>query len=289
MSIIRTLAAVAIASVIATASISAQGNSASAPGKNKDKSSQGGNAATNATSSPATSVSPTSAPSSSATRSVYFGSWLDDASVMEPGSVWVGLSSAYWRANASQQVDAPVMLAAAGISPRVQIGGSVPFYHFRDPDGLTASGVGTLSLYGKLVAIEPSAQHRVGLAFAPLIEVVPGADRRVGWAFPVNVETRVHRMRLYGSTGFFSRGSAFGTAAIEAPVGSHAAVTANFGEAFGGDGQRQTDVGAGIAYFATRTSGVFATVGRTFASNTLSPGGLSFGGGVSFLLPSTTP
>ena len=72
----------------------AQGRSDAAPGKAKDKapskqtrSSQSGRA------SPATATSSTSAPIASANSVVYYGSWLDDASIVEPRDVWIGLAS----------------------------------------------------------------------------------------------------------------------------------------------------------------------------------------------------
>src|SRR5207247_1945616 len=119
---VRTIGITLLCAVVATAA-AAQGNSGSAPGQQKDKSSHGGAAAAAAGSaSPATSVSSTSAPATSGSSALYYGSWLDDASTMTPGSAWMGLSTAYWKSNTGRQLDAPVMMGAIGVSPRTQIG-----------------------------------------------------------------------------------------------------------------------------------------------------------------------
>jgi hypothetical protein len=99
----------------------AQGKSGSAPEKN-----HGGGAAAAAagTLSPATSTRATAAPSTSASSALYYGSWLDDASIMAPGSGWLGASTALWKASTGRQIDAPVMMGAIGLARRAQIGGS---------------------------------------------------------------------------------------------------------------------------------------------------------------------
>src|SRR5205085_12658154 len=165
-----------------------------------------------------------------------------------PRTIWAGASTAYWKAAGARQVDAPILMVAAGVTRGVQIGGSVPIYHFRDQSGLADSGVGTVSMYGKVRLIDPAVSRRAGLAIAPLVEVTPGASTgRVGWALPVNVEARAERFRVYGSAGYFSRGSIFGSAAIEVPAGRRASVTGNFGQSHA-SGTHQTSVGLGLSF-----------------------------------------
>src|SRR6186997_499495 len=156
-----------------SSSAAAQGKSESAPGQARRTSNPGAAAAAAATVSPATATASTSAPAASANSALYFGSWLDDASMMAPRTLWLGVATAYWKAETARQVDAPIVMGALGISPRAQIGASLPVYHFRDETGLADSGVGTVSVYGKVMLLDPASQRRVGVAVAPLVEVVP--------------------------------------------------------------------------------------------------------------------
>ena len=205
----------------------AQGRSDSAPGKTKDKSAKSPSTGSSGSSrasqsglaSPITSTTSTSAPAASANSVVYYGSWLDDASIVAPGDVWVGLATGYWRGDSNRQIDAPVMSAAVGITPRVQAGGSASFYHFRDADGISENGFGMFSLYGKFqIADAARAPNAIGVAVTPLIELSPGSEAPVGWALPVNLETHRGDARIYGSAGYFSRGSLFGTIGVDIPA-----------------------------------------------------------------------
>jgi hypothetical protein len=274
---VRAIVAAALAALVCLAATTAQAQGNSGSGKKpKPTGGHGG-----ATVSPATSASAAAAPSASATGTLYYGSWLDDASIMVPGSAWIGASTAYWKATTGRQIDAPVLMAALGLSPRVQIGGSLPIYHFRDPNGLSANGVGTTSFYGKVMLLDPSAAGGLGVAVAPLVEIAPQSDQRFGWALPVNIEARAHRVRIYGSTGYFSRGSVFGTLAAEIPAGRRMTLTSNFGQSYA-SGFHQTDIGVGLAVSASPKTSVFVNLGHTLTSDPAAAGGISFGGGVAF-------
>lgn len=293
--------------LVAGGPASAQGRSDSAPGQTKDKST--GNGTTKQTrpagappsastqsspalssqsgiASPVTATASTSAPAAAANAVVYYGSWLDDASIVEPGDVWVGLATGYWRGASNRQFDVPVVSAAIGINRRFQAGGSMSFYHFRDPEGLSESGMGTFSAYGKFQILDPlRAENAIGVAVTPLVEVSPGGDDRFGWALPVNIETHRGDLRLYGSAGYFSRGSVFGTIGADIPVGSRMAISANFGQSYARAGTHQTSFGAGLSLGLSGTSGMYVGVGQTFMPAEIGPGGASIAGGISFLLP----
>jgi len=280
---VSTFAGVALICVTSAAPARAQGNSGSAPGQIKKNPNAGAAAAAAATASPATAAAATSAPSSSPNNVLYYGSWLDDASVMAPGTYWMGASTAYWRSDAAHQVDAPVLMGAAGVTTRTQVGASLPIYHFQDQTGFSAGGVGTVSVYGKVMLLDPAAGHRVGLAVAPLIEAAPGAARPFGWALPVNLEARAARFRAYGSAGYFSRGSIFGALAVEVPTSPRTAVTGSFGESHAA-GATQTSMGVSLSFSAAPTTGLFVSLSHSSAASTLSNGGISIGGGISVLL-----
>jgi hypothetical protein len=271
----------------------AQGRSDDAPGKTKTKTSGGSGssggssrASQSGLASPATSTNSTSAPAASANSVVYYGSWLDDASMVAPGDVWVGVATGYWRGDSNRQIDAPVASVAVGLTPRLQAGGSASFYHFRDADGISEKGFGSFSLYGKFLVADPMrAPNAIGVAVTPLLELSPGSDAPVGWALPVNLETHRGELRVYGSAGYFSRGSIFGTVAADIPLTSSIFLNGTFGQSYARAGTRQTSIGIGASIGLTATSGLFVGVGQTFMPVDVGPGGASIAGGMSFLLP----
>ena len=278
----RLVFALAFALCVAAGPASAQGRSDTAPGKTKTKS----RASESGLASPVTAVTPTSAPAAAANAVAYYGSWLDDASLVEPGDVWVGLATGYWRGDSNRQIDAPVVSAAVGITPRMQAGGSASFYHFRDATGISENGFGSFSLYGKVLIADPlRAPNAIGVAVTPLLELSPGTDAPVGWALPVNLETRRGDLRLYGSAGYFSRGSMFGTVGADIPVASAVVINGTFGLSYASAGTHQASFGAGVSMGLTPTSGIFVGLGRTQMPSASGPGGLSLAGGISFLLP----
>ena len=168
----------------------------------------------------------------------------------------------------------------------MQAGGSFSFYHFRDAEGLSEAGPGSMSMYGKFVILDPATSSRsVGLAITPLVEFSPGSSDQMGWALPINVETRRGNTRIYGSAGYFSRGSTFATAGVDVPVTSRASLFASFGQSYASAGTHQTSFGFGGFLTVTATSGIFVGLGQTLVPAEIGPGGLSLGGGVSFLLP----
>lgn len=278
----RLVLALAFALCVAAGPASAQGRSDSAPGKTKNKS----RATESGLASPVTATAPTSAPAAAANAVAYYGSWLDDASVVAPGDVWIGLATGYWRGDSNRQIDAPVASAAVGITPRLQAGGSASFYHFRAADGVSENGLGNFSVYGKFLIADPlRAPNALGVAVTPLLELSPGSDAPVGWALPVNLETRRGDLRLYGSAGYFSRGSMFGTVGADVPITPVLAINGTFGLSYASAGTHQTSFGVGAAMGLTPTSGVFVGLGHTRLPAASGPGGLSVAGGISFLLP----
>ena len=57
-----------------------------------------------------------------------FGSWLDDASVMEVGSGFVSIGFGVFRTPVYREVDLPTIDSGVAIHRRVQLGMSVPYY-----------------------------------------------------------------------------------------------------------------------------------------------------------------
>jgi hypothetical protein len=279
VSVVQSSLAILFCVSIATSSVAAQGRSDSAPGKNKSKASESGIPASSSAS------TATSTPASSPSTVIYYGSWLDDASIAPPGGAWIGLSTGYWRADVLRQFDAPVISGVVGLNRRLQIGGSVPIYHFNDGAGVSETGIGNIAVYGKALFVDAEKNpSRIGIAVAPLVEISTNPGSRIGWALPVNVEVRRDRVRWYGSGGYFSRGSVFGSVAAEVPVGERAAITGTFGQSYANAGSHQTSLGVSIGLSVSGATSVYAGLGKTLQPVAAGPSGVSIAGGASFLL-----
>src|SRR6185503_15116866 len=129
----------AVASLAAGVAVSLLLNTpAFAQGKSQDHGKGGGNGAAassgknaggkggDVVSSP--SQTPLAAPASvtSATSAATPFAWIDNANLMAPGAVWIGMSAVRWQNAGVSEISFPVVDAAVGLNPRVQLGASVP-------------------------------------------------------------------------------------------------------------------------------------------------------------------
>jgi hypothetical protein len=225
-------------------------------------------------------------------RQQTFGTWLDNADINAPGESWMSLAATYWRSSSLREVDVPSFGASVGVTPRAQLSVTVPYYYVTDPTGATFHGVGATYLTGKF-ALAPDTRVRV--AVSPTLEVLSwtAADlgvHRVNVVLPVSVQSEIGGTRVYGSTGYFSRGSVFGAGAVEYGAGSRATLVATLSDSYSvksdpvSDAQRiarhRTDASGGVYVAATPGVVLFATVGRTISPVTETSGRLSFTGGM---------
>ena len=223
-----------------------------------------------------------------------FGSWLDDASMIGEGQGVVSFGFGYWKTPDYREFDLPSLDWSVGLSPRVQFGFSVPFYHAGVPGGAVARGFGDMYLTTKIQLRDPSA-HGVGFAVVPLIEVLSYAPRpdasRVGWAIPGTVEIQRTGWRAFGTAGYFSRGAVFASGAIEAALTDRAWVTGTISRSHSleddalsealGLSPTRTDVTVGATAAITPALSVFGTVGRTISRADANSASLFFTSGVS--------
>ena len=233
-----------------------------------------------------------------------FGAWLDDASVMAPGSGSLTLSVAYWRTPAYREFDVPVVDGGLGLSRRVQFGFSVPYYHANEPGGPIARGVGDLYFTTKIQLREPSStDRRLGFSVTPLLEVLsfaPGPDRsRVSWALPANVEWQGDGWRAYGSGGYFSRGAVFGSGALEIALSDSAWFTGSISESYSlehddlstalGLARLRIDVSGGAGLSLSPNLAIFGVVGRTISKQDVNSATFFFTSGVSVSFAARPP
>jgi len=272
--------AVAIAVAVAPSMAYAQGNG---HGHANGHAKQGG-----VTAGSGSSATPLPA-SGAATRN--FGVWLDDASVAAPGGGWMSVSFGYFKTDVFHEFDAPVADAGVGLNKRAHFGFSIPFYNLSVPGAASSHGLGDLFLHSKIQMRDPSTGF--GYAFVPVVEVASGAQtdgqQRVHWALPVSMEMQRRDWRVYGATGYFSRGSLFASAALERAVGS-AVISGVLTHSYSlkqdaaldalGVGTKRTDAAIGFGYPIVNAASAYVTVGRTLSS--IAEGGttLSLTGGI---------
>lgn len=228
-----------------------------------------------------------------------FGSWLDDASTSYQGESYASIGIGYWRLAESSQVNAPMLGMGWGVSDRMQVSASVPFYH-NSYGGVTSSGLDDVYLGAKYTLIDPTLTlSEFGLAVNPVVEVLSAGnpDGRVHFALPVNVELRRQPFRVYGSGGYFTRGSVFAGGALEW-TGSRMILTGSLTQSYSiksdatldsmGVGRRNVNVSGAVALPVTDRMATYVNVGRTLTP--IEEGGtkLAVSGGVSIRFSALT-
>ncbi len=223
-----------------------------------------------------------------------FGSWLDDATVLDPGAGYVTIGLSYWRTPSFNEFDFPVMDGGLALNRRVQFGMSAPIYHAGEPGAPVARGLGDVFLSMKVQLKEPSPRG-AGFAVTPVLEVLsaplPDGGGRVHWGIPVSMELQRDGWRAYGSAGYFSRGAIFASAAIEVAVADNAWVTGTVSQSHSlktddlsfalGLSKNRTDVSGGVAVRVHPRAAVFGSVGRAISRDEASAAPLMFTTGVS--------
>jgi hypothetical protein len=224
-----------------------------------------------------------------------FGSWLDDASVVDPGTTWLALSFGHYRSLGGNQSDFPVADATIGLSRRAQFGITVPHYSMSFPDGTAVGGLG--DIYANVKIGLPGVGNEsnpVRFAMTPIVEIiqdpVPGTNR-LSWGLPFNLEFHPGKVRVFGSTGFFSRGAVFGSGALEIPARERLLITTSLSytrsvkDDAGADAlglaKNRGDVSVSAAYFLTPVIAVFGGTGRTLSNADGSGTSVMLNGGIS--------
>jgi hypothetical protein len=173
--------------------------------------------------------------------------------------------------------------AAVGVSSRVQVSASLPYYWASYNDGYQASGRGNTYLAGKVRLVDPH-KHAVGLAVAPVLEILSDASvsdptlglSRVNWALPVSVQAGNGPQRVFGTVGYFSRGAIFLAGAFEHALGGRTTVTGALSYMYNtsrsdssdltGLGRSRLDATISAAVRVRPSLFAFGAVGRTISS-----------------------
>jgi hypothetical protein len=115
-----------------------------------------------------------------------FGAWLDDASPSSRGEGYTNIGVGFWRMLGSSQMNLPMLGVGIGVSERMQVSASVPFYraHY---EGGTAAGMDDVYLGAKYTLVDPTLTlSKFGLAISPTMEVLSwdNPDGRIHFPFP---------------------------------------------------------------------------------------------------------
>jgi len=223
--------------------------------------------------------------------------WVDDASLLEAGSVSIALSVARWQGGGISEVDVPIVDAAIGLTPRVHLTMSVPrVVGSEDPLG-PVGGMGTSYFSAKIAALN-DAKRGLKLSVAPTLEVLgsgvlqstTAGERRAHFGLPVSVELDRGRARLYAGGGYFTRGVWFTGAGVGSRVNDKLFVSGGFSRSWRGsdvpdvplsDRDRKEITGS-ASYTITPQVSVYGALGRTLATLDENGAGTSLVGGVSF-------
>jgi hypothetical protein len=223
--------------------------------------------------------------------------WVDDASLLEAGSVSVAMSVVRWQGSGLSEVDVPVIDASIGLTPRVHLTATVPrVVGSVDPLG-PAGGVGTSYFSAKIAALN-DAKRSLKLSVAPTLEVLghgvlqsmAEGERRVHFGLPVSVELDRGRARLYAGGGYFTRGVWFTGAGAGTRLNNKVFVSGGFSRSWRvsnvpdiplSDRDRKEITGSG-SYAVTPQISVYGAVAQTIATLDENGAGTSLIGGVSF-------
>ena len=225
--------------------------------------------------------------------------WVDDASVLTPGTIALTFSAMRWSGADLSEVDIPIVDLSVGLTPRVQFGASIPrIVGSADGTG-PVGGIGTSYISGKYVVLT-GISSGVKLAVAPMIQILgagaaqalPPGEGRMQFGLPVSLEITRGPARLFASTGFFSRGVWFAGGGTAAQVSPRLAMSLSFSRAWANDGltglsRDRRDLSGGASYFVRPHLAVFGSLGRTIATSDADGAGTTLSAGMTlFVVPS---
>ena len=218
--------------------------------------------------------------------------WLDDASVMESGNVWVGVSMARWQGSGLSQTMVPVVDTAIGLTSRVQLGASVP---------RVAGGLGTM-FFSTKVAVFSDDVRALQVAVGPTLEVLTDAtpgQRRAEWGLPISAQIDRGSSRIYGSTGYFSPGIWYAGAGVGRQVGDRIGLSTSFSHAWATSPAslpgipnlarpRRNELSGGASYDLKPNLALFGSISRTLRVAAEEGAGTTLGFGLSWSAAPTT-
>ena len=230
-----------------------------------------------------------------ATGGVSPFAWLDDASLLEPGSISVAVSTVRWQGSDTVEVVVPVVDVAIGLAERVHLTASVP----RVPGsagGVEAGGEIGTSFFGVKIGMFDDPKRGVKLSVSPTLEMLgsgvlqsiePGASR-LQFGLPVSAELDRGALRLFAGGGYFSGGVWFSGLGAGIRVNPKVFFSGSVSRAWRRAGlpevpsdRDRNEVSGSAAYAVTPHVSVFGSLGRTIATLDENGAGTTLGCGLS--------
>jgi hypothetical protein len=223
--------------------------------------------------------------------------WLDDATLIAPGGAWLGLSMTRWAGAGASEVEVPVVDVAVGLTPRVQVGASVPHVVGSADIAGASGGLGT-TYFNTKVAAYTDRSRGLKVAVAPTLEVLSAGAQaaapdqsRVQWGLPASAELDRGVMRLYASTGYFSRGVWYAGAGGGWRAPPRLGLSMAFSRAWAttsstdptAPSPNRTDVSGGASYSVLPNVGLFGSIGHTIATADADGAGMTLSVGMFFM------
>jgi len=207
--------------------------------------------------------------------------WVDDATLLEPGTLWVGASMLYWSGAGIRETSIPVISGAIGLAPRVQLGVSMPrVVGSSDPAG-PSGGLGTAFVNAKIGVFRNEARG-LKVAIAPTLEILsqeavqfgPAGQGRAQFGLPVSVGIERGAVGIYGSTGYFSPGVWYAGTGGGARIAPRVGIGVSFSRAWLSSSisdptvaSARYDISGSVSVDLTSSVGVFGSIGRTVATS----------------------
>lgn len=245
---------------------------------------------------PSRTTLPTPSISSPATAGGLPFAWIDDATLLPGGDIAGSFSVVRWEGGGASETDAPVVGVAVGLTPRVQVGASIPRVLGSDDPAGAAGGIGTSFVNTKVLLL---SDRRSGLkiAVAPAVEIlgagaVQAGGSRAHVGIPASVEVDRGEMAVFGGAGYFSPGVWFAGGGLSAQITPRTALSASFSRAWTRDAgalvHDRRDVSGGAAFALTPRLMLFGSLGTTVATSGQDGAGTTVSGGLIVMLTHAT-
>jgi hypothetical protein len=234
-------------------------------------------------------------PSTGVASAAVPAAWLDDASLLAPGTAALTLGLNRWAGADLSEVDVPIVSAGIGLAPRFQIGASVPRVVGSADSTGPVGGIGTTDISGKIALL--TGTDGVKLAVSPVLQILgtgavqtlAPAQSRMEVGLPVSLEVAQGPARIFASAGVFSGGAWFAGGGTAMQATPRVGLSIAFTRAWANDsttgimGDRR-EVSGSVSYFVRPQIAVYGSIGQTIATTDANGAGTTVGAGVTFLV-----
>jgi hypothetical protein len=151
--------------------------------------------------------------------------FLDSTDTLEPGTVWFTNVFTYRKAPGGKEIDVPAFGLSFGLTRRVQVDFSIPYFRTQYGSDFRMNGIGDKFLSAK-IRVRDADAGGLGIAFEPVLEILGKGSLAAGelgpkkynLALPVIVQKNFSRFNLYSEAGYITRGAVFAGVGGDAPI-----------------------------------------------------------------------